>query len=73
MTRQPNTQLIWRKSSHSDDGNCVEVASTHEPVLVRDSKNSVGPVLRFTPERWHAFTEAVRDGGFSSPNTAKGW
>ncbi|MFI7510541.1 DUF397 domain-containing protein [Micromonospora aurantiaca] len=67
MTTRPSTQLIWRKSSHSDDGNCVEVAETHEPILVRDSKNSAGPVLRFASEQWHAFTEAVRDGGFPSP------
>ncbi|MFG2059398.1 DUF397 domain-containing protein [Micromonospora sp. NPDC048930] len=60
-------QHTWRKSSYSDDGNCVEVAYTHEPVLVRDSKNSAGPVLRFDPEQWHAFMEGVRDGGFVSP------
>ncbi|MBQ1022834.1 MULTISPECIES: DUF397 domain-containing protein [unclassified Micromonospora] len=61
-------QHIWRKSSYSDDGNCVEVANTTKPVLVRDSKNIAGPVLRFQPEQWHAFTEAVRDGGFASPS-----
>ena len=62
MTSRP----IWRKSSRSDDGNCVEVALTHEPVLVRDSKNTAGPVLRFAPEQWHAFMEGVRLGGFES-------
>ncbi|MFV2104768.1 DUF397 domain-containing protein [Micromonospora sp. LOL_024] len=59
-------QHTWRKSSYSDDGNCVEIADTHEPVLVRDSKNSAGPVLRFDPEQWRVFTAAVRDGGFAS-------
>lgn len=57
-------QHTWRKSSYSDDGNCVEIADTHEPVLVRDSKNSAGPMLRFHPEQWRAFTKAVRDGEF---------
>ncbi|MBU8857689.1 MULTISPECIES: DUF397 domain-containing protein [unclassified Micromonospora] len=67
MTTRPSTPLIWRKSSHSDDGNCVEVADTHKSILVRDSKNSAGPLLRFAPEQWRTFTQAVRDGGFPFP------
>ncbi|MFD6662533.1 DUF397 domain-containing protein [Micromonospora chalcea] len=67
MTYRPSTQLTWRKSSHSDEGNCVEVADTHEPILVRDSKNSARPVLRFAPEQWRTFTQAVRDGEFPFP------
>ncbi|SCF01137.1 protein of unknown function [Micromonospora tulbaghiae] len=58
MTIRPSTQLTQRKSSHSDEGNCAEVASTHEPILVRDSKNSTGPVLRFAPRQWCTFTQA---------------
>ncbi|PZG08046.1 DUF397 domain-containing protein [Micromonospora craterilacus] len=61
------SQPTWRKSSRSDDGNCVEVAHTHEPVLVRDSKNTAGPVLRFAPEQWHTFMDGIRLGGFESP------
>ncbi|ADL47622.1 DUF397 domain-containing protein [Micromonospora aurantiaca (nom. illeg.)] len=71
MTTRPSTQSSWRKSSHSDEGNCIEVADTHEPILVRDSKNSAGPVLRFAPEQWHTFTQAVRDHGFSTPTASK--
>lgn len=66
MTTQFNDQVVWRKSSRSDDGNCVEIADTHEPILVRDSKDSAGPVLRFGPEQWRAFTRFVRGRGFSS-------
>ena len=64
-------QHAWRKSSHSDDGNCVEVACTHEPVLVRDSKNSAGPVLRFDPTQWRAFMEGLRHGGFECPTATE--
>ncbi|MFI6129499.1 DUF397 domain-containing protein [Micromonospora sp. NPDC051141] len=63
MTIRPSAPLIWRKSSRSDDGNCVEVADTDERILVRDSKDSAGPMLRFAPDRWSTFTQAVRDGG----------
>jgi hypothetical protein len=56
----------WIKSSFSfSNGNCVEVASLLEnEVGVRDSKDTAGPVLRFTPAEWHAFVGGVRNGEF---------
>ncbi len=52
----------WRKSSFSDNGgNCVEVGEARRGVLVRDTKaNGRGPVLRFTPEAWRRFADAVK-------------
>ncbi|MGC4854394.1 DUF397 domain-containing protein [Micromonospora sp. DT4] len=56
----------WRKSTRSDDGNCVEVASAGDGTVgVRDSKNSAGPVLAFEPAAWSAFTGSVRAGTFN--------
>lgn len=56
----------YRKSSRSTAaGNCVEVAdlpSGHR--AVRDSKDTAGPVLTFTPSEWSAFTAAIRVGDF---------
>lgn len=51
----------WRKSSHSgtQGGTCVEVAGGDRVVLVRDSKNSEGPVLAFGAAAWAAFTRAI--------------
>jgi hypothetical protein len=62
----------WIKSSLSfSNSNCVEVADGGSTVLVRDSKNPDGPVLRFTPDEWSAFPKAKvevdgepDDGGF---------
>jgi hypothetical protein len=56
----------WIKSSFSfSNGNCVEVASLPEnEVGVRDSKDTAGPVLHFTPAEWHAFVGGVRNGEF---------
>ena len=53
--------LNWRKSSYSGDpnGNCVEVAPAEPGVLVRDSKNSTGPVLAFPVVQWRAFLGAL--------------
>ena len=50
----------WRKSSRSTyNGNCVETASGPGAVLVRDTTDREGPVLRFRPEAWAAFTTAI--------------
>lgn len=50
----------WRKSSKSlFDNECIEACSAAGRVLVRDSKNSDGPVLDFTEWDWTAFIAAV--------------
>lgn len=55
-------RLTWRKSSRSttNGGSCVEVATLHDGVAVRDSKDPAGPVLAVTPAEWRAFLASVR-------------
>ncbi|MEV4628268.1 DUF397 domain-containing protein [Micromonospora sp. NPDC049523] len=56
---------IWRKSSRSDAGNCVEVARADDGTFgVRDSKDISGPMLEFDTTTWNAFTDGVRSGRF---------
>ena len=54
--------MKWRKSSYSGQsgGNCIEVADQGNRVLVRDSKNRVGAMLRFTPDAWRRFADQVK-------------
>ena len=51
----------WRTSSYSggNGGECVQVAATPSArrVLVRDSKNPDGPMLRIGPSDWRRFTD----------------
>jgi hypothetical protein len=55
----------WRKSSRSDDGNCVEVARARDGTVgVRDSKDVTGPVLEFDQATWRGFADDVRTGEF---------
>ena len=44
-----HSALIWRKSTRSSGGNCVEIAVSADTgaVLMRDSRNPDGPVLEF--------------------------
>lgn len=50
-------EVIWVRSSHSSNegGACVEVATTVDAVLVRDSKDVARPHLAVAPARWAHF------------------
>jgi Domain of unknown function (DUF397) len=58
----------WVKSSLSfANGDCVEVAALPDGRIgVRDSKDTEGPVLRFTSSEWEAFIGGVHNGEFES-------
>lgn len=58
----------WRKASYSDNGgNCIEVGDHAGRVLVRDTKDHTGPVLRFTHGVWRRFAEQVKRSLVSDP------
>jgi uncharacterized protein DUF397 len=52
--------IAWRKSSSSQGSDCAEVAVADGSVLVRDSANRDGVVLRFPPTAWSAFVARTR-------------
>lgn len=66
MSDQSDASLIWRKASASNtNGNCVEAAPMPGGgVVVRDSKDPDGPMLRFTAAEWSAFAEGMAAGEF---------
>lgn len=61
MTLKPSggngPALAWIKSSYSssDGPECVEIATTPDTVLIRDSKNPDGPRLTIAPTTWADF------------------
>ena len=66
--RVHQNDLTWRKSARSGAaGHCVEIAEEPAAVLVRDSKDASGPVLRFAAAGWEGFLAGVRDGEFDRP------
>jgi hypothetical protein len=61
------SKALWRKSTHSLNNGCVEVAFVDGQVGVRDSKDPDGPALVFTASEWEAFIAGARDGEFEPP------
>jgi len=61
-------QIRWIKSSLSfANGNCVQIAELPDGQIgIRDSKSPDGPILRFTPDEWDAFTAGVLNGEFDN-------
>ena len=51
--------LGWRKSSSSMVSECIEVASTENRILIRDSADRSGAVLEFPDQDWRAFTGRI--------------
>ena len=60
-------KAVWRKSSYSQNTNCVEVAPFADHVLIRNSRAQRGPTLVFTLAEWDAFVNGVSDGQFNFP------
>jgi hypothetical protein len=55
----------WRKASRSvNNGACVETASSHAAVLVRDSVDRSGPVVRYDARTWQLFVDSAKAGAF---------
>ncbi|MFE9452604.1 DUF397 domain-containing protein [Streptomyces sp. NPDC006739] len=61
----------WVKSSYSGGSGteCVECAWTGDGALVRDSKQSGGPVISVREPAWLAFIAAVDGGPLASTPT----
>ncbi|MEU4493449.1 DUF397 domain-containing protein [Streptomyces sp. NPDC023998] len=49
--------LSWHKSSYSSGSgdDCVEVATCPTTIHIRDSKNTTGPQVAFSPAAWTVF------------------
>ena len=60
-------RLNWRKSRRSmNNGNCTEVATSGNVVVVRDSADRHGPVIRYSTTSWVSFLAAARAGKYDN-------
>jgi hypothetical protein len=61
----------WRTSSYSDNGGeCAEIGHSADRVMVRDSKDRTGPVLRISPDAWRAFANGLKNDASLSSNVS---
>ena len=56
------TPANWRKSSFSQNGDCIEVACAKASIFVRDSESHPEAVLKFGSFEWRLFIAAVKSG-----------
>lgn len=65
-----NSDLEWRTSRRSGaHSHCVQIAvaaeqagvGDHRVLMMRDSKDTAGPVLAITPAEWKMFTRRIKD------------
>lgn len=53
--------LNFRTSSYSGgEGNCIAVADDAGMVVVKDTKDSQSPMLRFSPDAWRRFADQMK-------------
>ena len=53
-------EQAWIKSNYSGcEANCLEV-TMRDRIMVRDTKDRTGRVLRFTPTAWRQFAEQLK-------------
>jgi hypothetical protein len=59
----PSGNCVWIKSSYSfSNGNCIELAGAGRVVLVRDSKDPLGPQVFVRAQAWSGFLDRVKAG-----------
>jgi len=61
------SRLNWRKATYSiANGDCAEVASLAGLVIVRDTKDPSGQILRYPSDSWRSFISKTRTGNFDA-------
>lgn len=58
---------LFRRSSFSTQGNCVEVGNRGDHVVLRHSRHREQGTLVFSQAEWAAFVLGVKHGEFDSP------
>jgi hypothetical protein len=65
MSNLEINDLQWRKARRSvNNGACVEVAPISRQILIRDSTDRTGPVMRYSGRSWCIFVGDIKTGRF---------
>jgi Domain of unknown function (DUF397) len=63
---------LWYKSTHSGQGDCVEISIDAATVSVRHSQQPEGPQLSFSHREWEAFLVGAKGGEFDIARPGSG-
>ena len=66
VTDYDESVIVWRKSTASNSGACVEVATVGGTVLIRDSADPHGPLLKVPAPVWSTFTAFTSENNFDN-------
>jgi hypothetical protein len=67
LSASERRNLAWHKAqSSTNNGQCVEIASTAGIIAIRDSKDPDGPILVYTAAEFSAFLQGARKGEFDA-------
>jgi hypothetical protein len=56
--------LEWHRSSWCNGGDCVEVASSGDSIMIRDSAYPDRGMLAITRDEWRDWTSRAKEGSF---------
>ena len=65
MSNLQRMDVIWRVSSKSSGGNCIEVGDSEIAILVRDTKNRDQGMLSFPSTAWENFIKVIQTDSIS--------
>jgi hypothetical protein len=54
----------WRRASFCASNECVEVAQRNSMIILRDSTQPRGSMLRYAARDWGAFVRSIKSGKF---------
>jgi hypothetical protein len=57
-------QKPWRKAGRCAGGECIEVAQRDGAIMLRDSMQPRGTVLRCAAEEWRSLVADIKAGSF---------
>jgi Domain of unknown function (DUF397) len=57
---------IWHAGKRCDGGQCVEIGTRGESVLIRGSADPDGRYITLTRDEWQVFVAGVKEGDFDS-------
>jgi hypothetical protein len=64
MSGQSAGEPIWHTGRRCDGGQCVEIGTLGESILIRSSEDPGGRHVEFSRDEWQMFVDGIKDGDF---------